>query len=234
MTATEAPPPLIVDGDRWVRAEFRQADMVIVRDVDWQDCYRLAKLRFRPRTILDVGAHIGCFANRARRRWPAAEIACVEANPDNLEALSANIAGQAKVFSLAATYAPGPVTVVSSLYAGSDNSGASFVQEGDVDTSLDRRPRFTVETVQLEQLLEKLGWQSIDLLKLDCEGCEFSLLENTPSLDKLGVIVGEFHDRERFERLLRARFAAWHVVRLEDRTPGLFTLVNPAADVPRE
>jgi FkbM family methyltransferase len=229
-----APTPLMVDGDRWVRAEHRQADMVIVRDVDWEDCYRLAELRFRPRTILDIGAHIGCFANRARRRWPAAEIACVEANPDNLGALRANVRNDVTVFPFAATYAPGPVTVVSSLYPGSDNSGASFVEVHGGDTHSDKRPRFSVATVQLEQLLERLRWQSIDLLKLDCEGCEFSLLENTPSLDRIGVIVGEFHDRERFERLLRTRFAAWHVLRCEDRTPGLFTLVNPEVDVPRE
>lgn len=114
---------LVVDGDRWVRAEHRAADMVIVRDVDWNDAYQLASLRLRPRTIADIGAHIGSFAMRARRRWPAAEMVCVEANPANLAALRANVGEFASVLPLAATYDGGPVTLVSSVYPGSDNTG---------------------------------------------------------------------------------------------------------------
>lgn len=229
---------LIVDGDYWLRAAYRTADMVIVRDVDWRDAYRLRDLRLRPRTVLDIGAHIGCFAVHAHRRWPAAQVACVEAHPANLRALRANVGAFANILSSAATYAPGPVTLVSTIYPGTDNTGGSFVWEDHVAarTQFEGEPSGQViatEALTLEQVLERCGWDSVDLLKLDCEGCELSILEHA-NLDRVGVVVGEFHDRERFESLARRRFSSWKRVQWTDGTPGLFWLIHPAHGVPRE
>lgn len=234
-----SPSPLIVDGDVWVRAEHRAPDMVIVRDILFDDAYRLGELRLRPRTVLDVGAHVGCFALRAHQRWSGAEIVCVEPNPANLSALHANIGRFARQVPRAATYDPGPVRLVSSIYPGSDNTGASYVlTENDESGSAEQYETsgriVTVEAVTLETLMEELGWTSIDLLKLDCEGCEFSLLERTESLDKIGAIVGEYHDRARFEALVARRFSSWELRRITDGEPGLFWLINPAAETPRE
>lgn len=223
---------LIVDGDCWVRRAHRAADMVIVRDVDGRDAYRLAELRLRPRTVLDVGAHIGCFAARARRRWPAAEMACVEPNPANLPALRRNVGAFARVFACAATYSAGPVRLASTIYPGTDNTGGSHVIEG-ARSAHDKLPIVAVEAMNLEQLLAKCEWPTVDLLKLDCEGCEFSLLEHA-ELERIGAIVGEYHDRARFDDLLARRFAGWEFRRLTDGQPGLFWLINPSHMVPRE
>src|SRR5205823_10010538 len=84
-------PELIVDGDHWVRRAHRSADMVIVRDAYLDDCYRVAELPHAPRYVIDVGAHIGTFALRLRRRTSRANIVCVEANPANRAALEANV-----------------------------------------------------------------------------------------------------------------------------------------------
>ena len=38
-------------------------------------------LPFVPRTILDIGANVGAFAQRANQKWPAAKIYCFEPMP---------------------------------------------------------------------------------------------------------------------------------------------------------
>ncbi len=230
---TSSPEALVLDGDHWVRAGYRAADMVIVRDIAWNDAYRLGELRLRPRTVLDVGAHIGCFAASAHRRWPRADIACVEPNPDNLPALRANAGAFATILPHAATYAGGALTLVSSIFPGSDNTGGSHVVEAGSTMPIGAAPTFAATGKTIEDMLQQQGWNAIDLLKLDCEGCEFSLLEQTPSLAKIGAIVGEYHDRARFERLVQSRFQGWEVRLFSDGEPGLFWLLNPAAHVPR-
>jgi len=233
-TQPASPAALVMDGDHWVRGDYRAADMVIVRDVAWNDAYRLGELRWRPRTVLDIGAHIGCFAAAAHRRWPRAEILCVEPNPDNLAALHENAGAFATIVPHAATYQDGPLTLVSSIFPGADNTGGSYVVELGSGTPSGTASTFAVAGKTLEEVIQARGWDAIDLLKLDCEGCEFSLLGQTLSLAKIGAIVGEYHDRARFERLVQSRFQGWEVRLFSDGEPGLFWLLNPAADVPRE
>lgn len=88
---------------------------------------------------------------------------------------------------------------------------------------LDLRP---LATVTLEELMEQYGIDFIDVLKLDCEGSEFSILENTASLDKIGVIVGEYHGRDAFLDLVEWRFAGWKFEILREGDPGTFWLTN--------
>jgi len=240
----KATPERIVDGDMWVRKRHRQADMVIVRDVLHDDAYAIGQLRIRPRTILDVGAHIGAFAAAAHRRWPRAAIVCVEANRHNLPCLRANVADFADIIHAAATYESRPLSVASTVFDGTDNTGGSYVYPLDINSTAhhesaagntielqrrDSRYRFDgqpIRAITLEEILERNHWQRIDLLKLDCEGCEMSLLENTQSLERIGAIVGEYHDRRWFERIVRRRFAGWHLRILHDAEPGTFWLVR--------
>jgi len=90
---------------------------------------------------------------------------------------------------------------------------------------VDTRPMrtITLETLMAEQ---ELDW--IDVLKLDCEGCELDLLDQCQVLDRVGMIVGEFHGRERFLALVAERLPDWKFEILRDGDPGTFWLTNPA------
>jgi hypothetical protein len=90
---------------------------------------------------------------------------------------------------------------------------------------LDGRP---LPTITLEQIIAEHHLERIDVLKLDCEGSEFSILENTTSLDRIGAIVGEYHGRERFLELVSRRFADWEFRIVRDGDPGTFWLVRKA------
>jgi hypothetical protein len=70
--------------------------------------------------------------------------------------------------------------------------------------------------------------ERIDILKLDCEGSEFSILGKTASLDRIGLIVGEYHGKEKFRQLIADRFAGWELRVLRDGELGTFWLANPA------
>ena len=84
-------------------------------------------------------------------------------------------------------------------------------------------------TITLDTIFNEMRWPRIDLLKLDCEGSEFSILEHANCLDRVGVIVGEQHDEKRFRRLVNRRFprSDWTLDVLRDGTPGLFRLSRP-------
>ena len=81
--------------------------------------------------------------------------------------------------------------------------------------------------------MRRYGFDYIDYLKLDCEGSEFSILGQTPSLDRIGMVVGEYHGREAFLALVRERFAGWELRILRDGELGTFWLTNPAAHAGR-
>jgi FkbM family methyltransferase len=49
--------------------------------------------------------------------------------------------------------------------------------------------------VTLEEIMEGLGVDHIDLLKLDCEGSEIDILQNTLSRERIRFVLGEYHDR---------------------------------------
>lgn len=229
---------LIVDGDCWVREKFREQDMVIIRDVYAEDCYRLCDLPQPPQFVVDVGAHVGAFARACRRRSTHTRIACVEANAENIPCLERNVAAFGRVFWSACTYEPGDVGLASTVFDGSENTGGSTVlpigSEGWTGRrngsryQLDHRP---LPKCTLERIIAETGWPRIDLLKLDCEGSEYSILENA-DLDRLQIstIVGEYHGgMDRFQALVQKRFASdWKIEILKGGDIGLFRLRRQA------
>ena len=195
--------------------------------------------------VVNVGAHIGCFARRFHDRNPLARIIAVECCPENIAALRKNVGAIATVVQAAVTYEP-DVALMNAVFPHCVTTGGSTIvprnhlQEkfaagalpaaadgvADAEYWADFRP---IETVTLERLVEKYNLDRIDFLKLDCEGSEFSILQNTTMLDRIGVIVGEYHDKERFLKLVADRFGNWALRILKDGEPGVFWLTNPQA-----
>jgi FkbM family methyltransferase len=225
----------------WIRTDNAAQDLVVVQDVAEQDCYRVEELPMALPVVVDVGAHIGCFAARLHRRNPLARILAVECCPENLAALRRNVGGFATVIQAAVTYEP-DVALLNAVFPGCDTTGGSIVlprselehkvrsgslAAGGADAGhywADFRP---VRTLTLEQLLAEHGLDHIDVLKLDCEGSEFSILGKTTLLDRIGVIVGEYHGKEAFLRLVAERFGGWELRIVKDGELGLFWLARP-------
>jgi hypothetical protein len=61
--------------------------------------------------------------------------------------------------------------------------------------------------ITLEEIMARYQWPRIDVLKLDCEGSEFSILEHC-DLSRIGTIFLESHGAARFRELLARKFPA--------------------------
>ena len=62
-----------------------------------------------------------------------------------------------------------------------------------------------VETVTLDELIAMAGEERIGLLKMDCEGCEYSVLSSFSHFDKIDGIIMEYHNEpQNLPSLLRS------------------------------
>lgn len=156
-----------------------------VPEVDWA----------RVRTVVDVGANIGMATVWFAKRAPQARIIAVEPSTDALTLLYENVARNGLADRVVvvpaalggtvgvATLSASPASVFSRLLESEDNAGPpSAVGQ-------------TVPMTTLEELAVQFGLESIDVLKLDCEGAEYNVLDSVPPhlMARIGQIVGEYH-----------------------------------------
>ncbi|MEX0643456.1 MAG: FkbM family methyltransferase [Pirellulales bacterium] len=162
-----------------------------LRGVFLDNEYNLSKVLpdIRPATILDLGANVGMAAVYLHALYPDVHIACVEPDPRNLKLLEQTIATNRV-----------NVTLVQGAVAA--EAGRLRLRMGDNPTcsALETSPMHKldssveVDVFTVPQLLERLGWKSVDLLKVDIEGTEQELFaRNNNWLHKVGAIVLEIH-----------------------------------------
>ena len=60
----------------------------------------------------------------------------------------------------------------------------------------DTKHKETVETITLKGIIDKFGGEQIGILKMDCEGCEYSVLANLDQdyYSKIDSIIMEYHN----------------------------------------
>lgn len=140
--------------------------------------YNRALDRLRPGdTVVDIGAHVGCFAIAARRRVGAhGYVIAVEPAQDCLLALQDNMErnGFRNVEIV-------PAAVAASLgqrhLIVSNNSLFSSLYD-EIDGRRTGRKCQVVDTITLSDLFDKFKITRCDLLKLDCEGAEHDIADS--------------------------------------------------------
>jgi FkbM family methyltransferase len=214
MMPTRQPPPepfdvpgLIWTGHVWIRKQYEAQDLVIVGAVLIGDEYKTA-IRGRQsgrQIVVDIGAHIGCFALRWHGINPEARIIAVEGDPANYQLLELNLADSPiePVRSII-HQGPWPVIFSSAVYPGTPTTGGSGLKP------CTEPDQVGAKTETLDELARRLELDHIDVLKLDCEGAELAMIERSDFLrDRVGFIFGEAHDYERFRRAVRQRLGDW-------------------------
>jgi FkbM family methyltransferase len=224
----------------WIPQENAIQSWTIIEDVYIQDAY---KTQLRPRgtdaeCVVDVGANLGAFARLWHERNPSARIACVEVNRKLLPALQANAGPFAAIVPKACHYGQN-LRLLDAVCAKGLSIGGSrvvAVEEFEAETSSQyEKSREPVATATLEEIREQLGFPRIDVLKLDCEGSEYSILENC-DLSRVGTIFVESHGARRWRELLEKRFRGWDIGHMSRSDCGEFEvwhLVNPHWSVVR-
>jgi FkbM family methyltransferase len=223
-----------VDND-FIRPEHQQADLNVFREVWANDCYhmRSVPITLPPSpVIVDIGCHVGNFIRLARSLYTPKKLHGFDVIPANTDHATKQFLDEPMIacFGFGVTGKGETMRLHSSFFEGTGATGGSTLsKETNVNIHL-YKDAGDVETVSIEDVWEDAGG-SVHLLKLDCEGSEFGILENLPeNADGTEpVIVGEWHGKERFMALIQnhPRLSTWKLTVWHDADIGLFRLEPP-------
>jgi FkbM family methyltransferase len=168
---------------------LNRGDILALREVWIYEAYRLP-FDVVPRTMIDLGAHIGLTSVWLARRYGCSSILAVEPFSENAQLLRTNIDVN-QIDAEIVEAAVGPVDGVARFEAAKDSTSGRISAEG-----------HDVRIVSMPTLIERLRAKSstdflnVDLVKLDIEGGEQALLEGDKSwLGRVRSIIVEFHPR---------------------------------------
>lgn len=153
----------------------------------------------QPCLILDIGANIGVTSVYLAHRFPDARIYSFEPVPANVELLWLNVAAYPRitVCPTALGAADGDVELHFSDHP-HNFGGFSFSHQG---SDCDRKLR--VQQRNIRTVLNELGIDQVDLIKIDTEGAEYEILTalDEDVLRRVTWITGELHGEKDFELL---------------------------------
>lgn len=219
-------------------------DATVWKEVVVEDCYRVSELVVGQGRVIDVGAHRGYFAFAVRQAHRDAKVVCVEMDRENAEVLARNarVVGDVAVVDEAVWYGASEVwrwtTDLEVRKAGAARCHVSPREEGDgsvvwaPERGVFSRRAGKVGAVTVEQVADHYGWETYDVLKLDCEGAELNVL---PAMDatRCWQIVGEWHGNAAFARMMEGlmapgqKFHGWTLERWGERGElGTFRLTR--------
>ena len=139
--------------------------------------------------ILDIGAGIGEFAIQAGSKCPHSRIYGFEPFPESFRMFQKNIDanGFKNIFPVEAAVSSVPGNLVM------DTSSGNPLKYSALDASQSGIP---VATIMLLDFIKQFDIETVDLLKIDCEGGEFSILLplSNQELSRFKRIVMEYHD----------------------------------------
>jgi FkbM family methyltransferase len=168
-------------------------DVMTVSEIFLSNCY-VRHLTVPPNpVVIDVGGFIGDFALYAVRRLNARRVIVCEPSPRNWRILLKNIANNG--------YGDRIEPVNMAVTEGGNvmmNIDAPDESQCMVSAYATGQSLTSVAGISLSELLKEHRVDTVDLLKIDCEGGEFAILESTPSdvYSCIRNIVFEYHQVE--------------------------------------
>jgi FkbM family methyltransferase len=205
--------------DRWTITEI----WMLKRYEPWPDTILPGS------TVIDIGAHIGIFSIRAAERSPSIRVYAYEPLPEHCEMLEHNLRqnglNNVRLFRAAVDGKPG--------------DGKLFLSPAKKETGAHSLVNFSssqyvpVKRVTLPQVFEANNIEKCDLLKMDCEGTEYSIFENLPPayFKRINKIVMEWHDVKGHNPQQIAALLQRHGFSTEIRGEYLFARRLAAADI---
>ncbi|HEX6334046.1 MAG TPA: FkbM family methyltransferase, partial [Flavisolibacter sp.] len=163
-------------------------DYATFEEVLLRETYDIS-LPFTPECVIDGGGNIGLTAAWFATKYPSAQIVSIEPDQENFELLVRN------------TQAYGNVTP---LHAGIWNRSAHLVVRNTgagnngfvVDEAAAGTPG-AIESLGIPDIMQRMGWDRVDILKLDVEGSEKMIFADGTDqwLPRTRVLIVELHDR---------------------------------------
>lgn len=143
-----------------------------------------------PNTIIDVGAYIGTSSIYFSKKYPNALIYAIEPEKNNYELLLKNIEGFAKIIPInSAIWGLNEEREIFNRFTG--HWGYTVSETFNKSESTNQ----FVKCLTISDIIRKYKISTIDILKLDAEGSEKSILNNSKAwIDKVNIISAELHD----------------------------------------
>ncbi|MFJ9890372.1 FkbM family methyltransferase [Streptomyces sp. NPDC091287] len=183
------------------------SDLYVLREIFLDEIYRFPYEEHcggSVRRIIDMGSNIGLSPLYFALSYPDAGIAAVEPVAENLELLRANREGNRsdwQVLQAAVADRPGTVTLYPSGWWSSSSTVRSVAEQRSSHPHRPEsrlvRPAVEVEAVAVPEVFERVGWDRVDILKMDIEGAEEAVLlaDDTSWLDRVGVLAVDIHGK---------------------------------------
>lgn len=161
-------------------------DLAVINETSLADPYAVAgfeTLGADP-VVIDVGANIGDFTMKVARLYPAGRIVAVEPVAEHCRMIEIQ-----KLLNGADN-----VTVLRAALGAREGTTAIHVAGGHSSAGWGQGPVQNVRELTLASLLEEQNIQTVDLLKMDCEGAEWDIIPAAEGvLGQIDRIVMEFH-----------------------------------------
>lgn len=149
----------------------------------------------KPSVIVDAGANIGYSAIYFSRKFPDAKIIALEPELSNFSLLKKNVSYYCNI-----------IPVNKALWFNNDDieffsppPGRNGAQKDGFHVAVGNESKqdvFKVESVSICEILKSFQIGSIDILKIDVEGAEKEIFNNSEAwVGSVDVIVAEMHDR---------------------------------------
>ena len=185
---------------KWLKLNLASdADESVFSEIFLDRDYLIADdfIRRAPRSIVDIGAHIGLFSMYARGLNDQVAIFVYEPEPGNFAALKEHF----KVNDIQNVF-PKNVAVAATdgqivLHVHEDSHNHSILKISNPKSEIDTIdvPAVSMKTI-FERDLTRHAIDFCDLMKMDCEGAEFEILESmqTDLFKKIGAFYLEYHE----------------------------------------
>jgi FkbM family methyltransferase len=170
---------------------LRNSDVTLLRAIFLNGEYDWSFLK-TPRVIIDAGANVGFTSVLYANRYPEARILAIEPETSNFQILKKNVETypNIKIVQCALWKENARVRLID---PGLGN-WAFRTQEGTEGQPISS-DRGLVEAFTLDRILADHKIEYVDLLKIDIEGSEKEVFENSTAwIDRVGVIAVELHD----------------------------------------
>lgn len=179
-------------------------DSGIIMESWWLKSYtRHLKMMPNNAVIIDIGAHIGVFSLFTATKHTRSRVYAFEPAPENFALLNENIKINnltKRIFSFNIAVTDGKKKSIT-LNLHPSNLGMHSVV---FDYNLgEKGQRHEVKTISLEKIFYENKIKICHLLKLDCEGAQYSILASAPrtTLKNINNIVMEYDDHDDIDKL---------------------------------
>jgi len=169
--------------------------------------------------IIDIGSHIGMFALFASQYCKKGKIFCFEPVKENydllIENLKMNKISNVTTFNKAISGTDGGVT----MFLNQDNSGHNLIEK--------TNNKIQVSSISLKTFFDENIQKKCNLLKMDCEGSEYEIIESLPIsyFNDIEKIIIEYHFLKKklgsFQKLVKKLKLCSYIIEKEKNTDDM-------------